>query len=113
MEAVQEAAQLAGVTLPRSAPAKQDPQRLRKLELNQELMKYANHILHTEDGEAGLRYLQQRGYTKELIDQQQLGHIPERDIAGRSLLRRMCSPLTAAVNGKVVSSIRSSPHMVK
>ena len=69
MEAVQEAAQLAGVTLPRSAPAKQDPQRLRKLELNQELMKYANHILHTEDGEAGLRYLQQRGYSRqELIE---------------------------------------------
>ena len=79
MEAVQEAAQLADVTLPQSAPARQDPQRLRKLELNQELMKYANHILHTEDGEAGLRYLQQRGYTKELIDQQQLGHIPEKE----------------------------------
>ncbi|MFQ6812416.1 MAG: toprim domain-containing protein [[Clostridium] innocuum] len=57
--------------------------------------------------------MQQRGYTKELIDQQQLGHIPEKEkllnflekkgYSRQELIEADVFSLTAAVNGKVVS----------
>lgn len=78
-EAVYEAAELAGVKLPNRQVEEKDPKMARLLQLNKDFMNYANYMLQSEDGKEGMEYLQDRGYTKELINQKYVGYIPNKE----------------------------------
>lgn len=78
VEAVKEVAELAEVDMKelhiRQNQVPEDIQHV--YELNKEFTSYSNYLLRTEAGTKGLAYLIDRGYTKEMINDSQIGFIP-------------------------------------
>lgn len=79
MEAVEQVAALAGMEVPKATPEEQ--QRAERRRSLQEVVDLAcrwyQRQLHTSSGEAGLRYLRERGLSDETIDAFRLGWAPD------------------------------------
>lgn len=77
-EAVKEAGKLAGIETA-DIQKKENPEKVRLLQLNRDMLNYANYILQSEEGAEGMSYLESRGYSRELIRKRSIGYIPDKD----------------------------------
>lgn len=77
-EAVKEAGKLAGIETA-DMQKKENPEKIRLLHLNRDMLNYANYILQTEEGAEGMSYLESRGYSRELVRKRSIGYIPDKD----------------------------------
>ena len=78
MEAVERLAEMAGLTVPRSAP--QDPaasrQRKTALDILEETTLFFEAALRSEGGQNATRYLKQRGLNSDIVKTYRIGYSP-------------------------------------
>jgi DNA primase len=78
MEAVERLAEMAGMTVPRSAP--EDPQRTRQrkaaLDILEETTRVFQSALQRDDGRAAADYVQRRGLSDAMVSTYRLGYAP-------------------------------------
>ncbi len=96
-EAVQKLADKAGIELRvRFDRRAEDPalrERERMMEAHLFLQRFYHHLLvHTKEGQEALDYLQKRGFTKEIIEEFQIGYAPASRDAALTVLRKRGFP---------------------
>lgn len=114
-EAIKYLAEKAGFSLPQTedvspAQIKENEEKARMVEAHEFTVKLYHHILwHTQQGQEGLEYLKQRGFTTEAVHEFSLGFAPLTwDTLTKHLRKRSFAPETMEKAGLIAKSNRGS-----